>query len=113
MQSIISLSLITIWRKVTGVEKKCRCIFLTTLLAKQLQRVRVQKPFGDESTVVKYYSSGVLEYSNYKVETERENTFANNYISALSVLKKDAYLDNEFYLDSYTVDNNGNYTFLL
>lgn len=29
----------------------------------------------------------------------------------MSVLKKDAYLDNEFYLDSYTVDNNGNYTF--
>lgn len=93
-----------------GVEKNAD-VFFDNPIGKTATKSKGVETFGDESTVVKYYSSGVLEYSNYKVETERENTFANNYISALSVLKKDVYLDNEFYLDSYTVDNNGNYIF--
>ena len=84
MQNITSLSLITTWKKAT-VLKKNADVFFDNPIGKTATKSKGVETFGDESTVVKYYSSGVLEYSNYKVETERENTFANNYISALSV----------------------------
>ncbi len=93
-----------------GVEKNAD-VFFDNPIGKTVTKSRGIETFGDESTVVKYYPSGVMEYSNYKVETDKENTFTNNYISSLVLLKKDVYLDNEFYLDSYTTDNNGNYIF--
>ena len=61
-----------------GVEKNAD-VFFDNPIGKTATKSKGVETFGDESTVVKYYSSGVLEYSNYKVETERENTFANNY----------------------------------
>lgn len=93
-----------------GVEKNAD-LFFDNPIGKTVSKGKGVTTFGDEGTVVKYYSTGVFEYSNYKVATEQENTFTNNYISALSVLKKDSYIGNEFYLDNYSVDSSGNYTF--
>jgi hypothetical protein len=63
--------------------------------------------YSDETTVVKYYPSGVLEYSDYSTNygnssSSTDNDFYNNYISALNILKKDAGIINEYYLRSYT-----------
>lgn len=93
-----------------GVEKNAD-LFFDNPVNKTASRSKGVETFGDESTVVKYYPTGVFEYSNYKVSSEKTNSFVNNYNSALSVLKKDAYVDNELYLDSYSADANGNYTF--
>jgi hypothetical protein len=62
--------------------------------------------FSDESTVVKYYPTGVMEYSDYSTSysnntSSTNNDFYTNYIAALDILKKDTGISNEYYLRSY------------
>ncbi len=65
--------------------------------------------YSDESTVVKYYGNGVLEYSNYSTGSQNvENDFYTNYMAALTLLKQDNDIENEFYLRNYSLEN-GNY----
>ncbi len=65
--------------------------------------------FSDESTVVKYYPNGVLEYSNYSTGSQNEeNDFYTNYMSALALIKKDEGISNEFFLRDYVMEG-GNY----
>lgn len=60
--------------------------------------------YSDESTVVKYNTEGVLEYSNYSTSSQSEdNDFYTNYLAALALLKKDSGIGNEYYLRDYSV----------
>lgn len=60
--------------------------------------------YTDENSVVKYYTTGVLEYSNYRSLNQKStNTFYNNYMGAVNFIKKDSNIKNEYYLtDTYT-----------
>lgn len=63
--------------------------------------------FSDETTVVKYYPEGVLEYSNYSSGSQSNvNDFYTNYIAAQAVLDMDQGIENEFYLRDYTFEGN-------
>lgn len=61
--------------------------------------------YSDESTVVKYYPQGVLEYSNYSTGTQTaENDFYTNYMACQAILEKDFGITNEFYLRDYSFE---------
>jgi hypothetical protein len=63
--------------------------------------------YSDENTVVKYYTTGVLEYTSYKTKTSIMNhDFMQNYSVALDFLATDTNINNEYYLDSYETENN-------
>lgn len=66
--------------------------------------------FSNENTVIKYYENGVLEYTNYKTGTGGDDSFAANYKAACSIIKKDSFVKNEYYLCSYN-DKDGKYVF--
>lgn len=58
--------------------------------------------YSDESTVVKYYPEGVLEYSNYSTGYQTtENDFYTNYLACLAMLEKDKGIGNEYYLRDF------------
>lgn len=66
--------------------------------------------YSDETTVVKFYPQGVLEYSNYSTEGYGEdNGFYANYMAALSLLETDKGIVNEYYLRNSSFSN-GEYT---
>lgn len=60
--------------------------------------------YSDENTVVKYYTTGVLEYSNYKSVSKAEPSFSKDYLTALSFIEKDVNINNEYYLDNYEIN---------
>ncbi len=62
--------------------------------------------YSDENTVVKYYPAGVLELYNYTAEKNGgEKDFYGKYKNAVSVLKKDSNIKNEYFLSGYTEDS--------
>lgn len=61
--------------------------------------------FSDETTVVKYTQNGVLEYNNYKVSHTSEESFSDNYKAACALINKDRFVQNEYYLKSYSTQN--------
>lgn len=62
--------------------------------------------YSDESSVVKYYDSGVMEYYNYSTDKGKPaNDFYTGYLSAVSLLKKDFNIQNEYYLSGYSLDS--------
>jgi len=62
--------------------------------------------YSDENTVVKYYPNGVLELYNYSAEKNTgENDFYGRYKSAVSVIKKDSNIKNEYFLSGYSEDS--------
>jgi hypothetical protein len=66
--------------------------------------------YSDESTVVKYYPSGVMEYSNYSTGNQgSDNDFATNYKACQLMLERDLGIANEFCLRNYTLEG-GQYT---
>lgn len=61
--------------------------------------------YSDESTVVKYYTTGVLEYSNYKSGGSSKADFSKDYLTALNFLNNDINIKNEYYLRSFDKDS--------
>lgn len=61
--------------------------------------------YSDENTVVKYYTTGVLEYSSYKSAGGSKPDFSKDYLTALSFLNKDVNIGNEYYLSECKQDN--------
>lgn len=62
--------------------------------------------YSDESTVVKYYPTGVMEYSNYSaVKQNAENDFYTNYTACLDMLERDSGIKNEIYLKDYRLED--------
>jgi len=58
--------------------------------------------YGDESVVVKYYDSNVLEYSNYAtIDRSTESSLLSDYGAAVAFIKNDELISNDFYLSSY------------
>ncbi len=63
--------------------------------------------FSDENIVVKYYPEHVLEYSDYSIANNSLNiNLLGKYYTALSFIKKDTTVINEFYLADYKVEDN-------
>jgi hypothetical protein len=66
--------------------------------------------YSDESTVVKYYPNGVMEYSNYSTGSQdSSNDFVTNYKACQQMLDGDAGIENEFSLRDYALEG-GQYT---
>ena len=61
--------------------------------------------FSDESTVVRYNSTGVLEYSGYKTESVEADSIIEKLSVALSFLNKDTGIENNLYLSGHRVEN--------
>lgn len=61
--------------------------------------------YSDENTVVKYYTTGVLEYSNYKSANKAKPNFSKDYLTALSFIEKDVNINNEYYLEDYEIND--------
>lgn len=62
--------------------------------------------YSDENTVVKYYNTGVMEYYNYSADKAKsENDFYSQYKSAVSLLKRDSNIENEYYLSGFSSDS--------
>lgn len=78
-------------------------MFFDNPAAKWPSKINDVFTYSDENTVVKYYTNGVLEYSNYKSSNDnlKEIKFSKCYKTALSFLKKDTNIKNEYYLKDY------------
>lgn len=77
-------------------------IFFDNPAAKWTSNMNGVYTYSDESTVLKYYTTGVLEYSNYRAgNNNSESSFYDDYTLAVSFLKKDSNIKNEFYLKRY------------
>ncbi len=62
--------------------------------------------YSDETTVVKYFKTGVMEYYNYSAgKANSEKDFYNQYKSAVDVIKKDSDIKNEYYLSNFQSDD--------
>ncbi len=67
--------------------------------------------YSDEKTVVKYMPNGVIEYSNYSTVTKSyEPDFLYDFCTALSFLRRDIRLANDYYLSGYNATSKA-YTF--
>lgn len=63
--------------------------------------------YSDENTVVKYYTTGVLEYASYKSGINNPNpNFHNSYMTAIAFIKNDVNIANEYYLREYEINDN-------
>lgn len=64
--------------------------------------------FSDETTVVKYYPMGVLEYYNYNsYDTKSEQTLASAYNACINFMKKDNALLTDVYLSDVKIESEG------
>ncbi len=62
--------------------------------------------YSDENTVVKYYQNGIMEYYNYSSEKSNySSSFYSQYVSAVSLLKKDFNISNEYCLSGFSSDS--------
>ncbi len=62
--------------------------------------------FSDDNTVVKYSSTGVLEYFNYKaVNKNVEQSFISAYSTAKSFIERDNSLKTDIYLENWYIDD--------
>ena len=51
-----------------------------------------------------------MEYFNYSTKSKTDSSFSANYVAAINIIKRDSFITNEFYLDSYTLKE-GQYVF--
>lgn len=63
--------------------------------------------YSDENTVVKYYTTGVLEYINYRNIASRDDVnFYNAYLKAVNFIERDSNIVNEVFLKKYEKTDN-------
>ncbi len=84
----------------TSIESNVN-IFFDNPAGKTLSRQGGTYTFSDETAVVKYYNTGVLEYSNYRASENRGSGFSDNYSAAVGLINSDTFVTNQYYLDSY------------
>lgn len=77
-------------------------IFFDNTFAKDYQKNDDNYTFRNETTVVRFYDNSVFEYFNYDTKSGDNSSFAANYVAAINLIRQDAFVTNEFYLDSYT-----------
>lgn len=61
--------------------------------------------YSDENTVVKYYDNGVLELYNYSAGKNDDEDFYSEYKAAVSAIKRDSNIKNEYFLSSCVKDS--------
>lgn len=94
---------------VTMIEKNAN-IFFDNAATKNYTKNGGNYTFSDETSVVKFYENSVLEYFNYDTKSKEDSSFSANYVAAINLIKRDSFITNEFYLDSYSY-NEGQYIF--
>ncbi len=94
---------------VSTIEKNAN-IFFDNAATKNYTKNGGNYVFSDETSVVKFYENSVLEYFNYDTKNKDDNSFSANYVAAINLIKRDSFVTNEFFLDSYTYDE-GKYVF--
>ncbi|MCD8215295.1 MAG: hypothetical protein LUC97_06625 [Clostridiales bacterium] len=67
--------------------------------------------FSDESTVIKYYPAGVMEYSSYTGEQAETLSLKEGLSTAESFLDYDTNLNNDYYLADYKYETGSRITF--
>lgn len=99
-------------RTLKSVEKEINSFFEDSPIKQVTPEENGYRYSNDTNAVVKYnLINDMLEYSNYSsLNKQNENSLVSNFSSALSFIKSDENVLNNFYLDSYTVDG-GRYTF--
>lgn len=82
-------------------------IFFDNPAAKWTSTVNDVYTYSDENTVVKYYTNGVMEYSNYKINNDKNknDSFYEDYCAAIAFLEKDTNIKNEYYLKNYSFED--------
>lgn len=85
-------------------------MFFGNAAGKTASRQNGTYTFSDETAVVKYYNTGVLEYSNYRAEGSGGAGFADNYSAAIRLIAQDSFVTNQYYLDSFE-HNDSTYVF--
>lgn len=78
-------------------------IFFDNPLTKTSSFINDTYTYNDDNVVVKYYTNGVLEYSNYKKQLSQSQE--NTYKTAIDFLARDTHLKNEFYLQDYKIED--------
>ncbi len=81
-------------------------IFFGNPAGKTVSRQGGTYTFSDETAVVKYYDTGVLEYSNYRAEGSGTDSFSDNYSAAVRLISQDSFVKNQYFLDSYEYSDN-------
>lgn len=83
-------------------------IFFENPALKRTSIVNNVYTYTDDNAVVKYYTNGILEYSDYSTLSTSKNGggFYESYMKALDFMKNDAQIKNEYYLSE--VENQGN-----
>ncbi|MDR2903741.1 MAG: hypothetical protein LBU77_04475 [Clostridiales bacterium] len=87
-------------------------MFFNNPARKQNARINDVLTFSDETTVVKYHQSNVLECNNYQtVDDSITTTFASAYNQAVGFIKRDTTIteNDDYYLADYKQDPNGNW----
>ncbi len=86
--------------------EKCVDVFFDNAASKWASISNGIYVYSDENTVVKYYPNDIIEYYNYSTEKAgSEESFYSQYKSAVSFLKKDSNIKNEYYLSGYYSDS--------
>ncbi len=85
-------------------------LFFENAVIKNYSKNNDNYSFSDETTVVKLYENNVFEYFNYNVKSKKENSFLENYNTAINIIKRDRFVTNEIYLCDYKVED-GKYKF--
>lgn len=81
-------------------------IFFDNPAAKWTSQVNNVYTYSDENTVLKYYTTGVLEYSGYNTVTDSsQGSFYDDYKQAIAFIAKDTNIKNEYYLKKYEKDS--------
>lgn len=85
--------------------------FFKNFISQWYDNINGVSTFSDDTTVVKYYPSGVLEYFNYNIVEESKSNFFTSYTACKNFMQNDVTLKTNYYLKDFIKDSDGNYIF--
>lgn len=92
---------------ITSIENMINGFFRNPLSkAQSIQNETGAITFSDNNTIVRYYPNDILEYKYYDIYQENTKAnFTNFFALAENFIKNDVAVSNNFYLDSYKIEN--------